>query len=341
MTARPNHKARPDRPSPASRKGGWPAILGDHAGLIGAGAAAVGLAASAIFNTRAAQRAERAHPPAGTFVEAEGVRLHYLDRGTGPAVVLIHGNGVMLQDFEASGVLGLLAGAHRVLAFDRPGFGYSDRPRGTVWTPLAQGRLLLAALRALGVERPVVVGHSWGTLVALAMALEDPAALAGLVLVSGYYFGTARPDVLPFSAPAVPGVGDLMAHTVSPLYARALAPALIKGSFAPAPVPPRFFDQPLALAARPSQVRATGVDTALMIPGAVALSRRYAELRLPIIAFAGDGDLVTHPQAHAERLAAELPNVELRTVPGQGHMLHYAVPEQVAAAVDEVAARAG
>jgi pimeloyl-ACP methyl ester carboxylesterase len=85
---------------------------------------------------------------------------------------------------------------YRVIIFDRPGFGHSERPRGRVWTAAEQAELLHKALLQLGVERPVVVGHSWGTLVALALAVRHLADIAGLALLSGYYFWTLRPDVV-------------------------------------------------------------------------------------------------------------------------------------------------
>ena len=85
----------------------------------------------AIGNVVFAFLAERKNPPIGTFIECDGVRLHYLDRGdpTAPCVVLLHGNGSMIQDFTISGLVDLLARRNRVLCFDRPGFGYSQRPR--------------------------------------------------------------------------------------------------------------------------------------------------------------------------------------------------------------------
>ena len=254
--------------------------------------------------------------------------------------MLLHGNGVTLQDFEASGVLGLAADRHRVIAFDRPGFGYSDRPRTTLWTPQAQAELLSAALEQLGIGKAVVVGHSWGTMVALAMALDHAERVSGLVLLSGYYYGTARPDVIPFSFPAIPVLGDLMAHTISPLSGALVGPAAIKASFAPAPVCDKFKNFPLALTLRPSQIRATAADTAMMVPGAIALSRRYPELGLPVVIMAGEGDLIAHVGKHAERLAGDIVGSELRIVPEQGHLFHYAVPEQVVAAIDDVAGRA-
>jgi pimeloyl-ACP methyl ester carboxylesterase len=294
------------------------------------------MAAAAVFNRASARRAEAITPPEGDFIKVDNVRLHYVDRGDGPVVVLLHGNGVLLQDFEASGVLELAARSHRVIAFDRPGFGYSDRPRSRVWTPLEQGRLITQALKQLGIERAVVVGHSWGTLVAVAMALEEPAFVKGLVLLSGYYYGTARPDVLPMSAPAIPLVGDLMAHTISPLAGRLMTPGALKASFHPAPIPDKFKLFPMQMTLRPSQIRATAADTAMMVPAAVELSMRYGEINVPVIAFAGEGDLIAHKDKHSERLIAELTNGEIRVIPRQGHLFHYAVPEEVVDAINEV-----
>ncbi|MGI8739037.1 MAG: alpha/beta fold hydrolase [Gammaproteobacteria bacterium] len=81
----------------------------------------------------------------------------------------------MIQDFDISGLVDLAAEHYRVIVFDRPGYGYSARPRGgKPWDPKAQADLLHSALQRLHVERPIVVGHSWGTLVAVSMALDYP-----------------------------------------------------------------------------------------------------------------------------------------------------------------------
>lgn len=319
----------------------WLASLRHNTGWVAAGTTGAVLAAAAVFNAVGAKRAEADNPPAGRFVEVDGVRLHYVDRGEGPAVVLLHGNGVMLQDFEASGVLGLAAERHRVIAFDRPGFGYSERPRRTLWTPAAQAELIARALVQLGVGPAVVVGHSWGTLVALAMALKHPQVVSGLVLISGYYYGTVRADVVPSSVPAIPLVGDAIAHTLAPLTGLLTGPIGVKASFAPAPVPENFADLPVAMSLRPSQIRATAADTAMMVPGAMALSEHYGQLDLPVIVLAGEGDLIVHPDRHSRRLAGEVRGAELRTFPDLGHMLHYALPEQVVAAIDDVQTRLG
>lgn len=179
------------------------------------GAATLGVLAA--VNTAVAREAERIHPPTGRFIEVDGVRLHCSDRGEGSPVVLIHGNAVTGGDWDTSGVADLLLHEHRVIIFNRPGFGYSERPRGRVWTATQQAELLHKALRRLGIERPVVVGRSLGTMVALEFAARHQADTTGLVVVSGYYFWTLRPDVLLVAAGAVPVLGNILRYTISPL----------------------------------------------------------------------------------------------------------------------------
>ena len=188
--------ARKLHPTRMNSKSKLPALL-----ALGAVAAAV-IAALAVRSQ--ARRAERENPPTGQFIEVDGVRLHYMDRGRGEPVVLLHGNGSMAQDFDLSGVLDIAAGRYRVIAFDRPGYGHSARPRDRLWTPDAQAKVLHEALVRLGVERPIVVGHSWGTLVALALSLRYPEDVKSLVLLSGYYFPTLRLDVPALASPAIP-----------------------------------------------------------------------------------------------------------------------------------------
>jgi pimeloyl-ACP methyl ester carboxylesterase len=303
-------------------------------------ATAAALAAAALYNTLRTRRVEREHPPTGRFVEVDGVRLHYLERGAGPPVVLLHGNVVTVEDWALSGVLDRVAERHRVVAFDRPGYGHSERPRGSAWAAAAQADLVRRALARLGVERPVVVGHSWGTNVALALALADPAAVRGLVLVSGYYEPTLRADALLVAPAAVPVLGDVLRHTVSPLLGAALMPLVVKGMFAPLPVPERFREGfPHGMAVRPSQIRAEAQDGATMAYGVASMRDGYRGLRMPVVIAAGTEDRVVDVGRHAVRLQGDIPGSELRLVPGAGHMVHHAVPGLVAELVEAVSDR--
>lgn len=302
----------------------------------GAGAAAAtALAASAVYNRQRAKQAEAENPPIGKFITVEGVRLHYFESGTGPTIVLLHGNGAMIEDWSASGLLDQLALKHRVIAFDRPGFGHSERPRSAVWSAQAQARLIGFALDQLGIDQPLVVGHSWGTLVTLALALDNPGKLAGIVLVSGYYYPSMRGDVLFASQPAIPGIGDVMRYTVSPLLGAATSPLIARKIFGPAPVRDSFADFPLEMSLRPSQIRASAAEAALMIPGAAANSKRYDELDLPVTVVAGAGDRLIDPEDQAQRFADAVPRARLLLVEGSGHMVHYTATDEVAAAIED------
>ena len=191
------------------------AIAQAHPYVVAAAATVGALAISALVNRQLAKNAENDNPPAGQFLEVNGVRLHYVERGSGTPLVLLHGNGSMIQDFESSGLIDLAAKNCRVIVFDRPGFGHSDRPRNVVWTPAAQAELINSALHRLGVSHAIVLGHSWGASVAVALALKYPKLVQGLVLASGYYYPTLRPDVVALSAAAVPLVGDLGPHPLT------------------------------------------------------------------------------------------------------------------------------
>jgi pimeloyl-ACP methyl ester carboxylesterase len=280
--------------------------------------------------------AERRNPPIGTFTECDCVRLHYLDRGdpATPCVVLFHGNGSMIQDFTFSGLVDHLARRNCVLCFDRPGFGYSQRPRSRIWTATAEAALFVKALNQLGVRNPVVLGHSWGALVAIAIALRNDYPVRGLVLASGYYFPTWRWDVWIMSGPAIPVLGDLVRYTVAPIISWAILPALFRKLFAPRSVPPNFKKEfPTALTLRPKQLRAAAEECALLVPAAAQFQYRYSSVRCPARIFHGTGDQIIEPE-QARHLHQALRHSVLHLVQDAGHMVIHADETAIAQAVD-------
>ena len=287
------------------------------------------------------RKAEKANPPRGSFVTSNGVRLHYIERGRGRPIVFLHGNGMTVEDMRISGIMDIAADhSFRAIAFDRPGFGHSERPRGTAWTAAAQAALLPKAFELLGIDRPIVVGHSLGTMVALALALNHPDHVAGLVLASGYYFPKARADIALFSPPAIPLVGDLLCYTVAPLMGEAMAPRMIAKMFSPQDVPARFEREfPVGLMVRPSQIRASSKDATHMIPDALAMSDRYGELDCPIAVLSGDADKVVDFREHALRFHAAVPGSVLDVFPGAGHMIHHVDPARVVRAASAMTLR--
>jgi pimeloyl-ACP methyl ester carboxylesterase len=304
--------------------------------------AAAGLAASALYVREETSRAEHEFPPTGKSITVRGVRLHFIDTGgADPVLVLLHGNGAMIADMEISGLVNEAAKRYRVIVFDRPGYGYSERPRDRAWGPKEQADLFLDAFAQLGFVRPLVFGHSWGTQVALSLALDHPDSVGGLVLASGYYFPTARADGIMAAPATVPILGDFMRHTISPLIAGVMAPGMFRKMFAPQPVPSKFSAEfPVGLTLRPSQIRASSEETVMMVPAAAALEGRYRELRLPVCIMAGGADRIVDTDSQSVRLHSMIELSEMRVLPGLGHMIHYFATDQVVRAIDGVAARA-
>lgn len=292
------------------------------------------LAASAWYVRKKTREAERDYPPQGSFIEVEGVRLHYVEKGEGDPLVLLHGNTTMGMSFALGGLLDMAAEKYRVIVFDRPGYGYSERPRNTIWNSEAQARILHAALEKIGAVRPIVLGHSWGAMVAIAMALNYPDSVRSLVLSSAYLYPTMRPE-LPFAAqPAIPFIGDIVRYTVSPLLFRLAWPMLLKRQFYPMPVAESAKQIPLWLTLRPDQSRALAAEVALTLPDAMKLSRRYQELQLPIVLIAGSEDRLIYRSNHSDRFHDEVRHSQYKVVEGAGHMVHHIAPERVIEAID-------
>jgi pimeloyl-ACP methyl ester carboxylesterase len=295
------------------------------------------MAISALVNRGLAKTAEHDNPPAGKFVEVDGVRLHYVERGSGTPLVLLHGNGSMIEDFESSGLIDLAAESYRVIVFDRPGFGHTNRPRSVIWTPPAQAEVINSALSRLGVSHAIVLGHSWGASVAIALALKNPSLVQGLVLASGYYYPTFRPDVLALSAPAIPLIGDVLRHTLSPIVSRLMWPPIMAKIFGPSSVPKKFEGFPKEMALRPSQIRAAAAESALMIPDAFLFSDKYANLKMPVVIIAGDQDRLVDIDAQSSRLHSDIPQSKFHPIPKTGHMVHQTATDVGMSAINEVA----
>ncbi len=290
----------------------------------------------ALVNRHLAKNAERDNPAAGRILNVNGVRLHFVERGSGEPLILLHGNGSMIEDFQSSGLIDLAAKQFRVIVFDRPGFGHSDRPRNVIWTPDAQAELIKQALAGLGVSNAVVLGHSWGASVGVAMALKFPDLVRGLVLASGYYYPTARPDVIAMGAPSLPLIGNILSYTLSPMISRAIWPMMMAKIFGPRSMPEKFAAFPKEMALRPSQIRASAEESALMIPDAVKLRNQYANLKMPVVIIAGQDDQLIDIDTQSARLHSDIPQSKFHRLPGHGHMIQHTATDQVMSAIQDV-----
>ena len=184
--------------------------------------------------------------------------------------------------------------------------------------PEAQADLFAKALDRLSVPKAIVLGHSWGASVAVALATKHPSLVEALVLASGYYFPTARADVLALSGPAIPGLGDIISFTLAPILSRLMWPTMLSKMFGPRSVPEKFAGFPKEMAVRPSQIRASAAETALMIPNALTSSKTYDELAMPVIIIAGEDDRLIDIDEQSERLHGEVRQSKMHRIAGIG-----------------------
>lgn len=271
------------------------------------------------------QHPERKH------IEIDGLNLAYAQAGSGPAVVYIHGAMTTLDE-GMIGLSGTLAPDFQITAFDRPGHGHSERngDTGSAWR---QAELIHAACGALRLNRPVIVGHSFGCAVAMALALAHPASVSGVVLIAPIAFPEPRLEIMMFGVRALPVTGDWVSILSGPADAMML-PALRNGMFLPQKMTPAFRDSfPFALASGRGQLEADGQDALAMIESLSRSASKYASCKVPVHIVQGDQDLVVNPMFHGRPLAAILPRGRFINMAGLGHMAHHFAPEVVADAV--------
>jgi pimeloyl-ACP methyl ester carboxylesterase len=312
--------------------------------------AAFAAAGGALTLRTAAARAaaeEAAHPPSGQFVDIGGRRVHAHVTGEGPDLVLIHGAFGSLRDFTFD-LSERLSARYRVIALDRPGLGYTDRTdpayaaafAGSAESPTEQAALLAAAARELGAERPIVVGHSFGGIVAMAWALDhDPAAVVMLAGVAMPWPGDLG---WLYQVNGTALGGGLVAPVLSAWAPRSVLDQSVATTFAPQAMPEGYADHigtymPVRLPA----FRANARQVNTLRPHVVEMEGRYPDLTLPIEIVHGDADATVPLVVHAGPLSRLVPSANLTVLPGIGHMPHHADPEATIAAIDRAAARAG
>ncbi len=272
-------------------------------------------------------------PPGGTFFRVDGLRLHVMCAGAGPAIFMIHGNPGSVYSWQG-GMWARLARHYRVCAVDRPGHGFSERGKGVAETVEDQVRILRDAARSLGLHRPVVVGHSWGGGAALAYGLAFPADVAGLVLLNGRAFPYEEEFVDGLEKiVAVPGVGSGMTRIVGSLLAERVLAGELETSFAPDPVPKVYRARAIPLWSRPDTLRAISIDDAALKRSLPAMAERYGGMRLPTVIVVGDADRVIDPASHGLKLRGVIPGARVLAIRGAGHEVFQTRPEQVARAI--------
>lgn len=285
-----------------------------------------------------ASRVAHNHPQAlSKFVTVDDARLHFVIKGAGRPVVLIHGNPGSCQDWVR--LYGPLSSHYCGFAFDRPGHGHSDRPNHRPITVDVQAQMLHTALKELNVEQPILVGHSWGGAFALAYALEFQDDVTGLVLLAPAAYESDDGVSFLTKLPAWPVVGDVVNWLFTPLLGAWIVREDLQKAFAPDPVPKHYLRHVLSEWTRPRKVKWYSVDDALLNSSLPKFTPRYSDIRVPVVIVTGDSDLIVPAKENAHRLYEALPHAELVVLEKTGHQIPFTRPDAVVAAIDRVAAK--
>ena len=270
------------------------------------------------------------------FVKVDDANLHVVMKGKGRPVVLIHGNPGSCQDWSRLYVP--ISSRYRAIAFDRPGHGHSERPNHRPITVEVQAEMLHATLMQLGIDRPIVVGHSWGGSLALVYALKFPEEISGAVLLAPAAYESDDGVSFLSKLPGWPVIGDVLNFLFTPLLSAWLVRTDIAKAFAPDPVPKKYLRHVLAEWTRPKKVKWYSVDDALLNESLPKFAERYPEIRVPVVIATGDADQIVPAEENAERLHRALPHSHLNLLPQTGHQIPFTRPEAVLAAIDHIAA---
>lgn len=272
------------------------------------------------------------------FVTVDEARLHFVIKGSGRPVVLIHGNPGSCQDWAR--LYTPISSRYQAIAFDRPGHGHSDRPNHRDITVNIQAQMLHAALGELQIERPILVGHSWGGALALAYALEFPDDLSGMVLLAPAVYESEDGVSFLSKLPGFPIIGDVVNFLFTPLIGPWLVRTDVTKAFAPDPIPKHYLRHVLSEWTRPKKVKWYSVDDALLVSSLAKSAVRYPDIRVPVTIVTGDSDLIVPAKENAHRLSEALPQSQLIVLEKTGHQIPFTRPYAVMEAIDQVAARA-
>lgn len=283
--------------------------------------------------------AAKDYPPIGQFVDVDGHPVHAVVMGTGPDLVLIHGASGNVRDMTFS-LAPRLAERFRVIVFDRPGLGHTPEIDGD--TLQVQAALLQRAAAKLGADAPLVMGQSYGGAVALAWAVYRPDNITGLIPVAA----ASNPWDTPLS-----GFYKLTSSWWGSLFVVPLMTAWVPQSyvdttlsaiFEPNTVPDGYAEfVGIGLSTTRNALRANAQQRKTILGEIKDQQPRYGDINVPTEILHGTADTTVGLSIHSEKLVNQIKGAVLTRLDGIGHMPHHAAEDNVIAAIDRAAARAG
>jgi pimeloyl-ACP methyl ester carboxylesterase len=288
-----------------------------------------------------ARRAEARVPARGKFVEVDGNRIHYVEEGEGRPIVFVHGLGGTLHHFRHPLFGGRLPG-YRLIALDRPGAGYSTRAANATARLPEQAEVIARFIDRLGLEKPLVVGHSLGGMMTLTLALNHPEKISGIVLLSAL---TRHRDGIPPEIAPIYITSKLkrwlVAHTVAIPAALKLAPQTLAYVFGPQPTPEGYMTEGGGeLGLRPGHFQNMVADLVAVADDMAELEKRFGEIDMPAGMAFGNADRVLNYATNGDDFRDRIRGLDFEMLDGIGHHPQYAATDRVVALIRRVAERA-
>lgn len=267
--------------------------------------------------------------PQEHLLRVNGLRVHYVEAGAGPTVVLIHGNAGSVNDFSYRAI-GILCGAYKLFAIDRPGHGKSDRLTKDAARLESQATLLHETLALLGIKRPILVGHSWGASLALAYALRYQDETASIILLAPAAYPEKEPGAWWMRALVkTPIISEISLAVGKLFFGKRLLKQELLHAFYPQPVPDDYLRSANATWLSQQHLRSYLEDEWTLNASLKRISPRYAEIRVPVVIVTGDTDQVVAPQENAYRLKAAISQSQLVELKHTGHQIPQTDPQSI------------
>ena len=280
--------------------------------------------------------AEKNVPAIGTILNVNGLRVHGYVEGNGSQdIVFIHGAFINLRDwlFAARSLLKLDS---RLIYIDRPGFGYSERDEGK-WDAERQAVLARSFVKKIHGKNLILVGHSWGAMVAMAWAAKFPEDVKGVVSIAGLN--------MPFS-----GVSKLandigLLRVAYELYFANVASRTDNGSiekfasriFQPQDIPTGYLDYVGSdLSMRRSTIKANKNDLLIASQALKQNFATYRRIEMPVEIIHGKEDFLLPFKSQAVAFDEVIPNSRLHILPNVGHMAHHFASYEISKSISYI-----
>lgn len=254
-----------------------------------------------------------------------------------PPIVFIHGASGNLRDQETA-FRRLLEGKAELLFVDRPGHGYSERGGPENAFPKGQAKAIADLMEIKGIDRAIIVGHSFGGAIAASFALYHPEKTIGLLFLSPATHPWPGGVDWYYRISASPVVGWWFTRLISLPAGLWLIDKATRSVFSPNLRRERYMEEGApALVLRPDNFRNNAIDVANLHDYVSRIAPHYPKINAPTVIITGDSDPIVLEEIHSQGLSRDIAGAELVKIHGLGHKPDYVVPDVAIAAIEKLA----